>query len=66
MPQWLAALVYLPLLVPVLAAAAARPLAARLEPRLATWLLTATTVALAAFSLGDEDVAGVHRPKVAP
>jgi len=46
------ALVYLPLLVPVLAAAAARPLAARLEPRLATWLLTATTVALAAFSTG--------------
>ncbi len=44
------ALVYLPLLVPVLAAAAARPLAARLEPRLATWLLTAATVALAAFS----------------
>jgi Zn-dependent protease with chaperone function len=44
------ALVYLPLLVPVLAAAAARPLAARLEPRLATWLLAATTVALAAFS----------------
>ena len=44
------ALVYLPLLVPVLAAAAARPLAARLEPRLATWLLTATTVALAVFS----------------
>ena len=34
----------------MLAAAAARPLAARLEPRLATWLLTATTVALAAFS----------------
>ncbi len=44
------ALVYLPLLVPVLAAVAARPLAARLEPRLATWLLTVTTVALAAFS----------------
>ena len=44
------ALVYLPLLVPVLAAAAARPLAARLEPRLATWLLTATTVALAGAS----------------
>ena len=44
------ALVYLPLLVPVLAAAAARPLAARLEPRLATWLLTAATVALAVFS----------------
>ena len=46
----MSALVYLPLLVPMLAAAAARPLAARLEPRLATWLLTATTVALAAFS----------------
>src|SRR6185437_6414250 len=49
-PAGMSALVYLPLLVPVLAAAAARPLAARLEPRLATWLLTATTVALAAFS----------------
>ena len=46
----MSALVYLPLLVPVLAAAAARPLAARLEPRLATWLLTAATVALAVFS----------------
>jgi Zn-dependent protease with chaperone function len=44
------AIIYLPLLVPVLAAVAARPLAARLEPRLATWLLTGTTVALAAFS----------------
>src|SRR5579862_8921553 len=44
------ALVYLPLLVPALAAAAARPLAGRLEPLLATWLLTAVTVALAAFS----------------
>lgn len=43
-------LVYLPLLVPALAAAAARPLAARLEPLLATWLLTAVTIALAAFS----------------
>ena len=43
-------LVYLPLMTPVLAALAARPLATRLEPRLATWLLTATTVALAVFS----------------
>src|SRR5262249_1921005 len=43
-------LVSLPLLVPALATVAARPLAARLEPRLATWLLTATAVALAAFS----------------
>jgi Zn-dependent protease with chaperone function len=43
-------LVYLPLLTPALAAAAARPLAARLEPRQATWLLTAASVALAACS----------------
>ncbi len=43
-------LVYLPLLIPALAAAAARPLAARLEPREATWLLTAATVALAGCS----------------
>jgi beta-lactamase regulating signal transducer with metallopeptidase domain len=43
-------LVYLPLLIPALATVAARPLAARLEPRLATWLLTVTAVALAAFS----------------
>ncbi len=43
-------LVYLPLLIPVLAAAAARPLAARLEPREATWLLTVATVALAGCS----------------
>jgi hypothetical protein len=43
-------LVYLPLLIPVLAAAAARPLAARLEPRVATWLLTTATLALAACS----------------
>jgi Zn-dependent protease with chaperone function len=37
--------VYLPLLIPVLAAAAARPLAARLDPREATWLLTVAAVA---------------------
>ncbi len=43
-------LVYLPLLIPALAALAARPLAARLDPREATWLLTAATVALAACS----------------
>jgi hypothetical protein len=43
-------LVYLPLLIPLLAAAAARPLAARLEPREATWLLTVATVALAGCS----------------
>ena len=43
-------LVYLPLLIPVLAAAAARPLAARLEPRVATWLFTTAILALAACS----------------
>ena len=44
-------LVYLPLLIPALASAAARPLSARLEPRQATWLLTAATVALAVCSV---------------
>jgi hypothetical protein len=44
-------LVYLPLLIPALAAAAARPLAARLEPRRATWLLTLATVVLAVCSM---------------
>ena len=42
--------VYLPLLIPVLAAAVARPLAARLEPRDATWLLTGAAVVLAGCS----------------
>ncbi len=44
-------LLCLPLVVPALAGAAARPLAARLEPRHATWLLTTAAVALAACSL---------------
>ena len=43
-------LLYLPLVIPALAGVAARPLAARLEPRLATWLLTSATVALAGCS----------------
>jgi len=43
-------LVYLPLLISALAAVGARPLAARLEPREATWLLTAATVLLAGCS----------------
>jgi Zn-dependent protease with chaperone function len=43
-------LLYLPLVIPVLAGAAARPLANRLEPRQATWLLTSATVALAGCS----------------
>lgn len=40
-------LVYLPLLIPALAALVARPLAGRLEPRQATWLLTTAAVVLA-------------------
>src|SRR5713101_5502602 len=43
-------LLYLPLVMPALAGLAARPLAARLEPRQATWLLTIAAVALAACS----------------
>src|SRR6202042_2736114 len=40
--------VYLPLIVSVLAAVAARPLAERLPPRTAAWLLTGAAVVLAA------------------
>jgi beta-lactamase regulating signal transducer with metallopeptidase domain len=46
--MWL--LLFVPLLLPALAAAAARPLAAWLEPRRATWLLTAAAVILATAS----------------
>jgi Peptidase family M48 len=42
--------VYLPLLIPVLAALAARPLANRLPPAAATWVLVASSLALAAAS----------------
>ncbi|HEY7278516.1 MAG TPA: M56 family metallopeptidase [Trebonia sp.] len=42
--------VYLPLIVPALAALAARPLADRLPPAAATWLLTASGLALALAS----------------
>jgi Zn-dependent protease with chaperone function len=42
--------VYLPLLLPLGAAAGAWPLATRLPPKLATWLLTGAAVALAALS----------------
>lgn len=44
-------LVYLPLLLSALAAITARPLAAKMEPRQATWLLTAATVVLAGCSM---------------
>ena len=42
--------VYLPLLMPLLAAVAARPLAGRLPPAVATWLLVLTALALALAS----------------
>lgn len=42
--------VYLPLLLPLLAARGATPLARRLPPRAATWLLTGAAVALAGCS----------------
>lgn len=42
--------VYLPLVIPALAALAARPLADRLPPRPATWLLAASALVLAACS----------------
>jgi len=41
---------YVPLVVPLLAAAAARPITARLPPQAATWLLTGAAVALAGLS----------------
>ncbi|MFE1950876.1 M56 family metallopeptidase [Streptomyces sp. NPDC059524] len=56
--------VYLPLLLPLLAPLFARPLAERCEPRLATWLLTATSLVLGAastLSLGALAVAGLLR-----
>jgi Zn-dependent protease with chaperone function len=45
-------LVWLPLVIPAIAALAARPLADRLPPRTATWLLAASSVILAAASCG--------------
>jgi Zn-dependent protease with chaperone function len=42
--------VYLPLVIPLIAALAARPLAERLPPRTATWLLAASALALAGAS----------------
>ena len=42
--------VYLPLLIPALAALAARPLGSRLPPATATWLLAASTLVLALTS----------------
>src|ERR1700754_2518091 len=42
--------VYLPLVLPMLAAVSARWLAGRMHPRVATWVLTATAVGLALAS----------------
>ena len=44
--------VWLPLVIPAVAALAARPLAERLPPRTATWLLAASAVILAGASCG--------------
>lgn len=61
--------IYLPLFFPLLAGPAARPLADRLEPRLATWVLTTASVVLAAGSttvLGLIALAGLVRiPRIA-
>ena len=59
---------YIPLLLPVPAAMAARPLAERLEPRAATWVLAVSALALATLStaaLGILAGAGVIRLSVA-
>jgi len=45
-------LVWLPLVIPAIAALAARPLADRLPPRTATWLLAASVAILAGASCG--------------
>ncbi|WP_317444860.1 M56 family metallopeptidase [Streptomyces collinus] len=61
--------VYLPLLLSLLAPLGARPLAERCEPRLATWLLTASALVLGAastVSLGLLAVTGLIRvPRLA-
>lgn len=61
--------VYLPLILPLLAAVTAGPLARRVHPKLATWLLTLAAVVLAACStvaLGLLAVTGIARiPAVA-
>ncbi|MGW2647077.1 M56 family metallopeptidase [Streptomyces sp. NPDC001393] len=57
-------LVYLPLLLPLLAPLGARQLSERCEPRLATWLLTVSSLVLAVastLSLGLLAVTGVTR-----
>jgi Zn-dependent protease with chaperone function len=59
-------LLYLPLVIPALAGATARPLAARLEPRHATWLLTSAAVALAACSMAALALLAAYAAAKAP
>jgi len=60
---------YVPIVMPVIVAVAARPLAERLPPRAATWLLTLSSLALSAISaamLGVLALGGAIRiPQVA-
>ena len=49
--------IYLPLVLPLLAAAAARPLAVRLPPAAATWLLVLSAIALALASSAPAAIA---------
>ena len=57
---------YLPLVIPALAAVAAHPLAARLEPRHATWLLTIAAVTLAACSMAALALLAAYAAAQAP
>jgi Zn-dependent protease with chaperone function len=57
---------YLPLVIPALAGATARPLAARLEPRHATWLLTTAAVALAVCSMAALALLAAYAAATAP
>ena len=50
--------VYLPLVIPLLAAGAARPVAERLPPRTAAWLLTGSAVVLAAAAASSGITSG--------
>jgi hypothetical protein len=59
-------LLYLPLVIPALAGATARPLATRLEPRHATWLLTSAAVALAACSMAALALLAAYAAAKAP
>ncbi len=53
-------LLYLPLVVPALAGVAAHPIAGRLEPPHATWLLTVATVVLAVCRMASLALTGAR------